>query len=77
MQKVIVLMTDGDWNCKDSFTQSGCPEANPVTAAAQLFAADPGPSVRVHVVGFADGAGEASLDAVAAALAVSWAPVAV
>ena len=57
----VVLMTDGDWNCPDSFTQGDCPDEDPAPQATTLLAGN----VRVHVVGFADAAGIASLDAVA------------
>src|SRR6185436_12532873 len=65
----IVLMTDGDWNCKDSFEQSDCDggagerDDRPAPAAARLLAA----GVRVHVVAFGDGTTAADLDAMAAA----------
>lgn len=65
----VVLMTDGDWNCRASINQSDCdgdpgePDDRPAPAAAALLAA----GVRVHVVAFGDGTTAASLDAVAQA----------
>jgi cysteine-rich repeat protein len=63
----VVLMTDGDWNCRASINQSDCdgdpgePDDRPAPAAAALLAA----GVRVHVVAFGDGTTSASLDAIA------------
>lgn len=65
----VVLMTDGDWNCRASFNQSTCdgdpgePDDRPDSAAAALLAA----GVRVHVVAFGDGTTAADLDSLAQA----------
>jgi cysteine-rich repeat protein len=57
----VVLMTDGDWNCKASSNKSTCPIDNPSAAAAALLAA----GVRVHVVAFGDGTTAVDLDTMA------------
>ena len=63
----VVLMTDGDWNCRDSFTQANCdggpgePNENPVPSAATLLSNN----VRVHVLAFGDATTAPDLDAVA------------
>ncbi|MDH5672470.1 MAG: DUF4215 domain-containing protein [Myxococcales bacterium] len=66
----VILMTDGAWNCAESFTQTDCDDAsdaqgnqNPTQGAAALLA----DGTEVYVVGFADAADSSPLDAVAAA----------